>query len=158
MVGWDPSVYKVTKLRETSQLIHSLVYNSHLDVTFCITFIYASNIPYERLILWDDLKQVSIGRKEAWIALGDFNNVLYSFERLGGEQVHWRETKLFVECITENGLIDLKAKGCYFMWVRRGENGDRKCSKIDRALVNMEWLSPMSDSTANFLSPGVSDH
>lgn len=31
-------------------------------------------------------------------------------------------------------------------------------SKIDRVLVNMEWLNCIPDCTANFLPPGVSDH
>lgn len=113
IIGWDPYLYKLIKLRETSQFIHSVAYNSHLNVSFCVTFIYSSNIQNERLILWDDLNHVSIGRNEAWIVLGDFNNVLYSYERIRGEQVYLRETEPFVDCVTENGLADYKVRGCY---------------------------------------------
>lgn len=89
-------------------MIHAEAYNSRLNVTFFVTFVYASNSYTERQVLWNDLKEVAFGRMEAWIVLGDFNNVLYSYEWVGGELVHWRETEQFVECVAENGLIHLK--------------------------------------------------
>lgn len=154
VVGWDPGLYKITKLKVTSQMIHAVAYNSQLDVTFCVTFIYASNNVMERHLLWDDLKVVSIGRKEGWIVLGDFNNVLYSYERIEGESVIYIEIEPFVECVAENGLTGPKARGCYYACVRRGDSRDRKCLKNDRAMVNMEWLSLLLDSTTNFLPQG----
>lgn len=48
-----------------------------------------------------------------------FNNLLYTYDRIGGEQVHLRETEPLVECLANNGLTDLKSKGCCFTWVRR---------------------------------------
>lgn len=92
------------------------------------------------------------------MVIGDFNSVLYTYERMGGEHVHWRETEPLAKCLTNSRLIDLKSKGCYYTWVRRGESGDRKCSKIDRVVFNMEWLSLVPDCTTNFLQPVVSDH
>lgn len=48
----------------------------------------------ERLNLWDELRALVVGRTEAWIILGDFNNVLNSYERMGSEPVSGSETTL----------------------------------------------------------------
>lgn len=69
-------MFRITKLRETSQLIHWEALNSGVNVTFFVNFVYVMNNSLERLVLWDDLRVSSIGRTEAWITLGDFNNVL----------------------------------------------------------------------------------
>lgn len=90
--------------------------------------------------------------------MGDFNNVLYTYEKIGGEMVHRKETQPFTDCLSISGFIDLKAKGCYFPWVKRGENGNRKSSNIDWALVNLEWMSILPGIIANFLPQGVSYH
>lgn len=119
-------------------MIHTVAYNSRLDATFCITFIYASNNGNKRLVLWEDLKGLSIGRKHGSPSV---ISIMFCTRMKGlGEPLHWRQTEPFVECVAKNGLTDLKARGCYYTWVRRGESGDGKCSKIDRALVNIEWL------------------
>lgn len=91
VVGWDPGCYKITKLVETNQMIHVLAYQSNMDVSFFVSFIYASNNATERLRLWEDMDLISKGRKEAWLVLGDLNNVMYSYERVGENQLIGRK-------------------------------------------------------------------
>ncbi|KAF9594685.1 hypothetical protein IFM89_034368 [Coptis chinensis] len=49
--------------------------------------------------------------KSPWCALGDFNNALYSFERIGCEPVHPKGTEPFVACLASTGLYDIKVIG-----------------------------------------------
>lgn len=42
--------------------------------------------------------------------------------------------------------------------MKRGEYGNRKWSKINRILVNIEWLDIMQECVVNFLPAGVSCH
>lgn len=93
---------------------------------------------------------------EEWIVSGDFNNVLYSYKRKGGEPVNPRETSPFSDCLLYTGLS--KSTGCFFNWNKWGSTTNRIWSMINRILVNLEWLNKMLNCTVNFLPPGVSDH
>ncbi|XP_074314257.1 uncharacterized protein LOC141649466 [Silene latifolia] len=55
-------------------------------------------------------------------------------------------------------LFDLKANGAFFNWNNKHENGEKVYSRIDRALVNDEWINEYPDSVANFLPEGLFDH
>lgn len=132
--------------------------NRLVNISYFVSFVYSSNNPIKRLSLWSDLISVAIGRSDVWLVMGGFNNVLYTYKRMGSKMVHWRETQPFAECLAGSGLTDLKARGCYFTWVKRGVNGIKKSSKINRALINLEWMGVVPDSIANFLPPGVSGH
>lgn len=108
--------------------------------------------------MWNDLCDFVRYRFVSWLVLGDFHNVLKSYERIGGEPIHPKETSPFQDCLGAIGLSDVKSAGCFFTWVRRSESRNMKCSNIDRALINMEWLSKMPNCQANFLPPRVSNH
>lgn len=56
------------------------------------------------------------------------------------------------------GLVDLKSSRCFYTWNKRGNNANRVWSKIDRILVNLEWLASIQVCSAGFLPPGVSGH
>ncbi|KAF9607504.1 hypothetical protein IFM89_036454 [Coptis chinensis] len=46
-----------------------------------------------------------------WCMMGDFNNVLFSYERIGQLPVHPQEIVEFERCLNWCGLFDLKAVG-----------------------------------------------
>lgn len=86
IVGWDPMRFKILKLAETKQAIHTEATMCDPNISFFVTFVYASNDEIERTQVWDDLSSYVAGGVETWLAIGDFNNVLMSFARQGGEQ------------------------------------------------------------------------
>lgn len=120
--------------------------------------VYASNDQSERQLLRDAIETIHLGRSKPWVVLGDMNNVLYSFVRVGGEPVHPCKTTHLVECLNNVDLADIKSKGYFYTLVKIGDRDKRVQSKIDRCLINLEWLIKMLDSTANYLPTRVSDH
>ena len=55
--------------------------------------------------------------------------------------------------------MDLRYIGEQFTWSNRRYNReDFSQRKLDRALVNQEWLDKFSDSFAHFQALGISDH
>ena len=61
-------------------------------------------------------------------------------------------------CCTEAMLEDLKATGFHYTW-DNNSSGDRFLTrKLDRVLVNPDWLSSFSFAEAAFLPSGSSDH
>ncbi|KAJ4965562.1 hypothetical protein NE237_017411 [Protea cynaroides] len=62
------------------------------------------------------------------------------------------------DCIMRTGLADIKNKGELFTW-NNGQIGlGRIHCKLDRCLVNQDWVDHLRGSEANFLLAGLSDH
>lgn len=114
----------------------------------------------DRNFLWADITSFSKLFDNPWIILGDFNTVLASHEKVGGKNVHPRATANVIESFQEANLCDLKLKGCRFTWSNRSGGVRGITSKLDRVLVNPAhaWLAQFTDSEAEFLPAGISDH
>ncbi|XP_074297473.1 uncharacterized protein LOC141628200 [Silene latifolia] len=88
---------------------------------------------------------------------GDFNNVLFSNERLGSE-ITLAEVKPFLDCSHDCKIIDMKAVGSFFTWNNKQEVATGVYSRIDRTLINDEWLDAFPDAYAQFMTEGTFDH
>ncbi|XP_074288245.1 uncharacterized protein LOC141613412 [Silene latifolia] len=93
----------------------------------------------------------------AWAICGDFNSVLNYNERIGREVV-WTEIGDFRECIDYCGLTDIKGQGAFYTWNNKQMPTSRNFSRIDRFLINSEWMGMYPDSYAHFLPEGLFDH
>lgn len=107
--------------------------------------------------LWDRLQ----GVVEEWAnvkicLIGDFNSILEAGERVGegGEEASrgYRGLKAFVEGCN---LHDVALQGRKYTWF--WSNGRFK-SRIDRALVNEQWLDSFPDTHLRGLPRSISDH
>ncbi|KAF5198562.1 Dnase i-like superfamily protein [Thalictrum thalictroides] len=128
-----------------------------LAKSFFATLIYASNHKRERRSLWSDLKRIQPAPTEAWVVEGDFNCVLASNERFGCAPVHPSEVEDFADCVSCLGLSDLQFSRSFFTW-NKTEGRVRKGTKIDRCLVNLQWISLFPATSAEFKVPLLSDH
>ncbi|XP_021769725.1 uncharacterized protein LOC110733967 [Chenopodium quinoa] len=113
---------------------------------------------------WQDRKQLWSGLKELivsitpWLCIGDFNSILGAPDRLNGAAFTDYETRDFQQCIDELALVEIKSKGASYSWSNKAHSGPRTCSRIDRGLVNQEWLNLYGHVEAIFLPPPHSDH
>ncbi|XP_074291347.1 uncharacterized protein LOC141618137 [Silene latifolia] len=124
---------------------------------FWFTVVYGSNSDTDRLYLWQQLtsiKDICIG---AWCVGGDFNNILHFNERLGST-VLWRELVDFRNCVDYCELLDIKAQGSFYTWNNKQGPHTRVFSRIDRFLLNQDWMDLHPDSYAYFLNEGCFDH
>lgn len=85
--------------------------------------------------------------------MGDFNNVLCTEERIGGLQPSHIEFLPFQQCLAHCGVEDMKGRGRVFTW----SNGTIQ-SRIDRALINLDWMAMFPGVEAYFASERLSDH
>jgi hypothetical protein len=69
-----------------------------------------------------------------WLLLGDFNEILFSWEKEGGAPRSLQCMKRFQDCLSDCCLEDLGYIGDIFTW-RRGSLRER----LDRAVANGEW-------------------
>ncbi|XP_043687599.1 uncharacterized protein LOC122638815 [Telopea speciosissima] len=156
--GWDSAVFKVEEIQKSSQFIHLRVITLGSSLTFFCTAVYASNSVEERRELWRDVLGFASSISSPWMALGDFNIVRQQSEKFGGDIVRQEAIDDFNSFIFDTGLVDLEWKGELFTWNNRQGGSSRVCCKLDRAMVNLNWLDVLRSSEATFLPPGLSDH
>lgn len=78
------------------------------------TVVYASNSVQERKLLWKQITNFSNNINNSynsWVIGGDFNEILKSSEKIGGNNIIYSRSFHFWNCINSSGIIDLGFKG-----------------------------------------------
>ncbi|KAK1292963.1 hypothetical protein QJS10_CPB17g00695 [Acorus calamus] len=154
---WNSELFEVKILHHSSQYVHCHILCKISQRSFFITSVYASNNYLERLCLWCSLLEISKSISLLpWLVGGDFNEVRYSHEKVGGRPAHVRRLRKFNECISKSLLIDLKATGHTYSW--SNHQADHIMSRLDRILVNSAFVNDFPLSMVNYLASGISDH
>ena len=91
----------------------------------------------------------------AWCLVGDFNIIRYPSERLGCESFS-PAMFAFLDFIENNSLVDLPLEGASFTWFR--DSGLPSMSRIDRALVSLDWEEHFENVSQRVLPRVLSDH
>ena len=73
------------------------------------------------------------------MCVGDFNDVVSEMEKKGGRRKEKKKIECFQEMINSCGLNDAHYKGQKFTWYRI-RKGELIKERLDRALVNLEWM------------------
>ncbi|XP_074292818.1 uncharacterized protein LOC141619696 [Silene latifolia] len=142
----------------SAQVIHTLVCDKLRGITFWFTLVYGFNKEQERAGLWTELTQISRGVDSAWMICGDFNSLMNINERIGGAPVSWNDVLPMRQIVLNCNLIEMKTVGAFFTWNNKHENGTKVYSKLDRVLINADWLTTFPECYANFLPEGLFDH
>ncbi|XP_074291050.1 uncharacterized protein LOC141617806 [Silene latifolia] len=154
---WKPHLYHIHFMEYNAQFIHVKVEDLNSGGSFYLTMIYAFNDVQDRKGLWNRLAYFKSLINGPWIVCGDFNTVLSPCERLGGQSTD-EEIADFQECVDCCNLVDIAATGSFFTWNNKQEAATRVYSRLDRALVNHEWVNERADYYAHFHVEGCFDH
>ncbi|XP_057779903.1 uncharacterized protein LOC130998504 [Salvia miltiorrhiza] len=154
---WNREVFEASS---TWDLPGAVVVNGRYkegDILCCIINVYAPIGSGDKRILWDALSSIVEQNTDRSVCiLGDFNSVRRRDERVGsGEAFGVVDARSFEEFIRENDLEEIKTQGRKFTWYK--PNGKCK-SKIDRFLVNENWLAAWEGTSARGLQRSISDH
>ncbi|KAK3212635.1 hypothetical protein Dsin_017341 [Dipteronia sinensis] len=154
-VGWDPRILNITKISETDQIINCNACILDTNDQFRISFVYGSNDDRLRKTLWQSMCSSQNG--SPWIVLGDFNVSRSMGESIGGCFRISSAMDEFNDCFQSSELDDLCFSGFLHTWCNK-----RSCGciskKLDRVLVNNDWLVKFENSEVIFLPPSTSDH
>lgn len=126
------------------------------------SFVYAFNHANDRKVLWREMEAVAasaVGNVYPWIVQGYFNVILSSDEHSRGTHLGAGNSAMrdFQDAVRYCGLTDLAQVGSVFTWINRQEENPIS-KKLDRVLVNSQWLSAYPVSFTTFEAGGVSDH
>ena len=107
---------------------------------------------------WNLLRQLNNRFNLPWGCVRNFNELLKSSEKRGGSNRSQAQMQLFREAVDECGFIDLGFVGSQFTWQKHFTDGHSIWERLDRALVNNEWMLRFVDSRVHHLSVIFSDH
>lgn len=93
-----------------------------------------------------------------WVVFGDFNEILYSYEKLGGAKREVRQMEAFRECLNKCGLVDLGFVGQKFTWCNGRDGDSRTKLRLDRMVANEEWLKRFPNARVFHTTMSISDH
>ncbi|KAL8525379.1 hypothetical protein ACS0TY_014851 [Phlomoides rotata] len=84
---------------------------------------------------WDLIDRLALGNFLPWLCLGDFNEILFHYEKHGG--IPRREVcmEAFKHCLEIHGLVDLGSGRNMFTWSNQKVGSDNIQERLDRAVV-----------------------
>nr|XP_016459308.1 PREDICTED: uncharacterized protein LOC107782881 [Nicotiana tabacum] len=85
--------------------------------------------------------------------MGDFNTVLTSQDRHHGTIIQDMETKDFRKFMNDTRMNELPTVGRDYTWIN-----NHTYSKIDRGLVNIDWMITMRSMSIQILEPSFSNN
>lgn len=89
---------------------------------------------------------------------GDFNVILMEEEKQGGLQFIIVEAQEFATCVSICALRELKYKGSSFTWWNGRVGEDCIFKRLDRVMVNQEFLQMLPTSEVHHLIRQGYDH
>ncbi|KAK6125166.1 hypothetical protein DH2020_041087 [Rehmannia glutinosa] len=148
-----PPSKRTSRLGEVSHSARRILNPRLVGNRFLASFVYGFHSKADRCPLWANLVHTRTIYSDPWLLLGDFNSVLKSDERRNGSVVSPYEIKDFEECCFELGISDLQFTGLFYTWTNM-----TVWSKLDRAMVDHNWILAGFNSRVEFLPSGSSDH
>ncbi|OIT40396.1 hypothetical protein A4A49_07963, partial [Nicotiana attenuata] len=126
--------------------------------TILLTIVYAQCKPGLRRPLWDYLRTRAASSNSPWCVIGDFNVKASIEEKIGGIPYEVNKSLDFLSMIEDCGLTDLGLYGPRYTW----SNGRGPCSivwkRLDRGMVNDNWIASYPATTITHLASTGSDH
>ena len=95
---------------------------------------------------------------EAWVCLGDFNEMLSIDEKGGGHQRPERQMQQFRDALDDYGLMDSRYRGPKFTWFRRNGEEAGIFERLDRGVANSAWINTFHEGYIQHLTVASSDH
>jgi exonuclease III len=74
-----------------------------------------------------------------WLIFGDFNIVINSFEKAGGNPIDYNIAEAFRDCLESCNLKDLGYKGDPYTWHNRQQDNHYIQPRLDRFCASTNW-------------------
>ena len=153
-VMWKDS-YQVTVLSSDKRIIDLKV--SCGSSTYYMSCVYGDPVTARRQEVWNRLVSIGLACDEAWILVGDFNEILSNEGKSGGavrsDFTFWNFRNMVQNC----KIKELRYSGNCLSWAVKRENGWVKC-RLDRSFGNSDWFALFPRSNLEYLELWASDH
>ncbi|KAA3480509.1 Exo_endo_phos domain-containing protein [Gossypium australe] len=118
--------------------------NWHLDVLvkeegiqeeWQFTGLYGSSYLRDHNLVWNLLRRLSQEGNFPWMVAGDFNEIMYSFEKKKGIPRDHKRMEIFREALEECNLMDIGYSGVWYTWERGNLPETNIRERLDRGLL-----------------------
>jgi hypothetical protein len=124
-----------------------------VDKVWRLTGIYGEPHWEDKYKTWNGIRHLHAQSSLPWVLIGDFNEILYSHEKEGGNPRPQQFMQAFRDVLYDCNLEDLGFSGDKFTW-----RGGRICERLNRALANDAWLAMHPHASLHHLDSMRSDH
>ncbi|XP_016168464.1 uncharacterized protein LOC107611009 [Arachis ipaensis] len=152
LLMWDDGFFKMRNCYKVERWLCVEGILSETSINCAFFLVYGAHTRDEKLVVWKELSYVAGLFQRPSYFLGDFNEITQVEERRGSDGLP-STTQDFKDWINDMGLVELPITDRKFTWFR-----GRSCSRIDRALVSLEWLEAFPETRLRGGSRGLSDH
>ncbi|XP_039169360.1 uncharacterized protein LOC120293707 [Eucalyptus grandis] len=128
------------------------------EIALKITFVHASTDFGERMTLWQLLGNLKPPISLPWICMGDFNEMLYVWEKVGKKEANNRRIAAFRNMLNDLSLMDVDSHGCAYTWANNREGADLVKKRLNRVLCTLEWRVTFHEAEVQALPAIGSDH
>lgn len=135
-----------------------LVEDKEKGVKWRFTGFYGSPYVQDRSDSWVVLKKLTVGEAIPWLVCGDFNEIMYGFEKKGGLPRDERRMELFRKTLEDCHLYDVGFMGRWFTWERGNLPETNIQERLDRGVANTEWIVLFPEVKAQHLTHTFLDH
>jgi hypothetical protein len=113
----------------------------------------------QKELSWKALQTLNAARKFPWICAGDFNEILFSHEKEGGQARGQICMDRLRDVLEERSLSDLDFSGDPFTWRNNSHNSDQYIrERLDRAAADTAWRVRFPNVRVINGEPRHSDH
>ncbi|XP_021747551.1 uncharacterized protein LOC110713405 [Chenopodium quinoa] len=128
------------------------------NVVWRLTRFYGWSEVHNRHLSWRLLEDLARQSDEAWVCIGDFNEILFESEKKGGRDRALWQMENFREAIDVCHLCDVHAEGYEFTYDNGQIDEDNVQCRLDRALVTQSWKDLFPKAKLYNLEREWSDH
>ncbi|KAA3468237.1 reverse transcriptase [Gossypium australe] len=140
------------------RLIDAFVNDQVLGHKWRLTGFYGSPYAREKEESWQILKSLKEDEGQPWLVCGDFNEILYGFEKKGGLPREEQRMEYFRSVLQHCQLFDVGYTGRWFTWERGNLPETNIQERLDRGVANTSWLSMFPNANIKHLVHSTSDH
>ncbi|XP_073030650.1 uncharacterized protein [Primulina eburnea] len=130
-------------------------------MVWLFTGFYGHPVTVLRHFSWDllyRLREVSELKEIPWLVGGDFNEIFFDSEKLGGNMRAPTQMQAFREALDFCELQDLHCSGEFFTWVNCRESNRIMFERLDRFVAYLKWRLFFPAARATSLEFFHSDH
>jgi hypothetical protein len=131
----------------------------NLNISWYAFGIYGYPYHPQKHLTCEIIKDLSYNRNTSnWQVFGDFNLILNSSEKLGGNNIDYNHTKMFNDTLNDCELTDLGYDGTKFTWANSQPDNIHIKERLYRFCANSNWISSFPRFINKHLLRYTSDH
>lgn len=148
----------VTLIKFSSFFMHIDVYDCPKSVKWATLLVYASCDDSVREGQFEFLLSYKTTMAYGCLVAGDFNTILWSWEKKGRIDINSNQASIFNDFVTNFALCDMGFSGPTFTWNNRRYGLSYIQERLDRSLASYEWRLVYPNAVVLHLEDLASNH